>query len=77
MDILLSWIALGLLYLMLILFSCEWLRIKDVEDGSVAVDLLNLGTQHVFILIESCFHCWVIFGLERIAATHPKNTVAF
>ena len=36
----------------------------DVEDGSVAVDLPNLGTQHVFILIELCFHCWGIFGLE-------------
>jgi hypothetical protein len=28
-----------------------------VEDGSVAVDLPNLGSQHVFILIELCFHC--------------------
>jgi hypothetical protein len=36
----------------------------DVEDGSVVVDLPNLGTQHVFILIESCFHCRGIFGLE-------------
>ena len=36
----------------------------DVEDGSVVVDLPNLGTQHVFILIELCFHCWGIFGLE-------------
>ena len=25
----------------------------DGEDGSVVVDLPNLGTQHVFILIES------------------------
>jgi hypothetical protein len=24
----------------------------DVEDGSVVVDLPNLGTQHVFILTE-------------------------
>ena len=37
----------------------------DVEDGSVAVDLPNLGTQHVFILIELCFHCQGIFGLEN------------
>jgi hypothetical protein len=36
----------------------------DVEDGSVAIGLLNLGAQHVFILIEFCFHCWDIFGLE-------------
>ena len=36
----------------------------DVEDGSVAVDLPNLGTQHVFILIELCFHCQGIFGLK-------------
>ena len=36
----------------------------DVEDGSVAVDLPNLGTQLVFILIELCFHCRGIFGLE-------------
>ena len=41
----------------------------DVEDGSVVVDLPNLGTQHVFILIELCFHCWGIFGMERIIAT--------
>ena len=33
----------------------------DVEDGSIVVDL---GTQQVFILIESCFHCQGIFGLE-------------
>ena len=36
----------------------------DVEDGSVVVDLPNLGAQHVFILIELCFHCQGIFGLE-------------
>ena len=29
----------------------------DVEDGSVVVDLPNLGPQHVFILIELYFHC--------------------
>ena len=34
------------------------------EDGSVAIDLPNLGTQHVIILIELCFHCRDIFGLE-------------
>jgi hypothetical protein len=42
----------------------------DVEDVSVKVDLPNLGAQHVFILSESCFHCWGIFGLE-ITATAP------
>jgi hypothetical protein len=36
----------------------------DVEDGSIAVDLPNLGAQHVFILTELCFHCLSIFGLE-------------
>ena len=41
----------------------------DVEDGSVAVDLPNLGAQHVFILIELCFHCQGIIGLERFTAT--------
>ena len=35
----------------------------DVENGSVAVDLPSLGLQHVFILIELCFHCPGIFGL--------------
>ena len=36
----------------------------DVEDGSVVVDLPNLGTQHLFILTESCFHCQGICRLE-------------
>ena len=36
----------------------------DGEDGSVTVDLPNLGAQRVFILTELCFHCWGIFGLE-------------
>ena len=40
----------------------------DVEDGSVVVDLPNLGTQHVIILIVLCFHCWGIFALGRITA---------
>jgi hypothetical protein len=34
----------------------------DVEDGSVVVDMPNLGTQHIFILIELCLHCWSILG---------------
>jgi hypothetical protein len=33
----------------------------DVEDGSVVVDLPNLGAKHVFILVVLCFHCWGIF----------------
>ena len=36
----------------------------DVEDGSVVVDLPNLGTQHVIILTMLCFHFWSIFGLD-------------
>ena len=28
----------------------------DVEDGSVVVDLPNLGTQHVIVLTGLCFH---------------------
>ena len=39
------------------------------EDGSVVVDLPNLGPQHVLILIELCFHCQGIFGMERITTT--------
>jgi hypothetical protein len=34
------------------------------EDGTVVVDLPSLGTQHVFILIELCFHCQGLLGLE-------------
>ena len=34
----------------------------DVEDGSVAVDLPNLGTQHVIILTVFCFHCLAYSG---------------
>ena len=41
----------------------------DVEDGSVVVDLPNLGTQHVFILIVLCFHCRGIIRLERFTTT--------
>jgi hypothetical protein len=43
----------------------------DVKDGSVAVDLPNLGTQHIFILIESCFHFQGIFGLD----IYPNTTL--
>ena len=41
----------------------------DVEDGSVEVDMPNLGIQHVIILIELCFHGRDIFGMERFTAT--------
>jgi hypothetical protein len=44
----------------------------DVKNSSVVVDLPNLDTQHVFILIASCFHCQGIFWLERFTATHSK-----
>jgi hypothetical protein len=36
----------------------------DGEDGSVVGDLPNLGLQLVFILIELCFPCLGLFGLE-------------
>jgi hypothetical protein len=39
------------------------------EDGSAVVDLPNLGAQHAFILIELCFLCRGIIGLERFMAT--------
>ena len=35
-----------------------------MEDCSAMGDLHNLGTQHLFILIELYFHCQTIFGLE-------------
>lgn len=37
-----------------------------VEECSVMVDLHNLGTQHLFILIELCFHCQAIFDWRFI-----------
>jgi hypothetical protein len=43
----------------------------DGEDGSVVVDLLSLGAQHVFILIELCFHCSGLFGLEIYRTNDP------
>jgi hypothetical protein len=45
----------------------------DVEDGSVVVDLPNLGSQNVIILTVLCFHCWGIFG-RRFTATHTQET---
>jgi hypothetical protein len=41
----------------------------DGEDGSVAVDLPNLGVQLVFILTELCFLCLDLFGLEIYSNT--------
>ena len=46
--------------------------LRGLLDGSIAVDLPNLGTQHGFILIELCFHCWGIFGLEIYCNTSPS-----
>jgi hypothetical protein len=40
----------------------------DGKNGSVVVDLPNLGVQVVFILIELCFHCRSIYGLESYIA---------
>jgi hypothetical protein len=40
-----------------------------VEDGSIVVELPNLGAQHVIILTELYFHCPGIFGLERFTTT--------
>ena len=45
----------------------------DVEDGSVAVDLPILSAQHIIILIELCFHCRGIFGLEIYRNNSPSN----
>jgi hypothetical protein len=36
----------------------------DEEDGSAVVDQPNLGVQNVFILIDLCFLCQGILGLE-------------
>jgi hypothetical protein len=47
----------------------------DVEDGSVVVDLVNLGAQHVFILNELCFHCWGIFGLEIYHSNNVQKLI--
>jgi hypothetical protein len=41
-----------------------------VEDGSVEVDVTNLGPQHAIIFTESCFHCQGIFG-RRFTTTMP------
>ena len=40
----------------------------DVEVGSVAIDLPNLGAQHLLILTVLYFHCQGIFG-RRFTAT--------
>lgn len=38
--------------------------VQDGEYNSVSVDLPNLGAQLVFTLIELCFLCPGLFGLE-------------
>jgi hypothetical protein len=48
-----------------------------VEDGSVAVDLPNLVAQHVFILVELCFHCRGIFGLENLLQQFSLHVILF
>ena len=52
----------------------------DVEDGSVAVDLPNLGAQHVIILTVLCFHCWGILGgdlLQQYTVNFQSITLSF
>ena len=49
----------------------------DVEDGSVAVDLLYLGAQHVILLTELCFHCLDIFGLEIYCNRCPFTSLSY
>jgi hypothetical protein len=44
----------------------------DGEDGRVLVDLPNLGTEHVFILIELCFHCRANLG-ENLPQQYPAK----
>jgi hypothetical protein len=45
----------------------------DVEYGSIAVDLSNLGPQHVFILIVLCFHCRGIIWIGKIYCNTPPT----
>jgi hypothetical protein len=49
----------------------------DVEDGSVVVDLPNLGAHHVFILIVLCFHCQGVFGMESFTTAKWSPTYLF
>jgi hypothetical protein len=46
----------------------------DVEDGSVVVDLLNLGTEHVFRLIELCFNARAYLSWT-FTSTHDNKNV--
>ena len=45
------------------------------EDGSVVADLPNLGTNHVFILTEFCFHPLGFFGLETYRNNKVRNVL--
>jgi hypothetical protein len=38
----------------------------DRENGSIAIDLPNVGAQHVFILTVLCFHCQGIFQIDLL-----------
>ena len=46
-----------------------------MEDGSIVVDLSNLGAQHVIILTELCFHCWGIFWRRFLPQHHGVTTM--
>jgi hypothetical protein len=43
------------------------------KNGSVVVDLPNRGAQHVFIVIELCFHCLDLFELEIYCKKRPSR----
>jgi hypothetical protein len=47
----------------------------DGTDGSIVVELPNLGAKLLFILIELCFHCWGIFGLQNYCNISRINIV--
>ena len=48
----------------------ETTSVIDEENGSVVVDLPNIGMQLVFILIELCFLFLVLIGLEIYCNIH-------
>jgi hypothetical protein len=44
----------------------------DVKNCSIAVGLPNVGTQHVIILTELCFHVFS-FGLDIYNTRHQEG----
>ena len=46
----------------------------DVEDHSRVVDLHNLVTQHLFILVELYFHCQTILSQQNNAQLIDLNS---